>query len=605
VRASTQLRLSSVAIALLALAGSAHVALAQKVELAIGPAPYYVDSPIVVQVTVSDFEESPQPEVRVRPPAGTKLASLGISPSVSSVMQMINGRFESSKTVKFVYRYELTASKPGEYALGPFEARQGSTARKTGQARLNVVAIPNAETQKLELVLPDRPVRVGERVPIELQWWSQSESAGNLFNQRAQMPLLSDIDNVRITDVTVEDPQGSIIIETRAGPKEYPTKAEQRRIGGTLWFVRSVPLILTPVTGGTIAVAPSSLTVDEALRWRRDFFGQRTATQSRRLRTTDIARTLNVLPLPQEGRPESFAGAVGSAFSISVDADRTVVATGDPVKLTITLNGDGTIETASLPPLDRAGLDASQFSVPSSAVAGIVDGRTKRFEVSVRVRDDRVSEIPPIEYSWFDPEAQEYRRTTSQPIALSVREAQVVGAESVVRGTPSSPSENAAETDSATDSDPQQSAITYTLFGADLALEHDTDQLLADDRPGWFSKFLNLLIYAVALVLLAAAAWQTNNNRRDPEQEKHKATLTALVGRVDNANEPMETAKALQALAAQVTLSDQDRTKLGSLLAELETIAYAPENEGKTAAPGQIAEARKFAANLVRSEASS
>lgn len=574
---------------------------AQQVELAVGPAPYYIDTPIVVQVTVSGFQEEPQPEVRVQPPAGTRLISTGISPSVSTMMQVINGRFESTKSVKFVYRYEFTATTPGNYSVGPFIARQGTIERQTGQASLEVMAVPTTDTQKFQLVLPDRPVRVGERVPVELQWWAQSDSAGNLFNQRGRVPLLSDITNVRIVDVPVEDSQGSLVIETSAGAKEYPARAEQRRENGKLWFVRTVPFILIPVADGKISVEPSTLTVDEALRWRRDFFGQRTATQTRRLRAADVHRTLEVLALPEQGRPESFAGAVGSGFSISVDANRTVVATGEPVTLGITLKGDSTLESASLPPLARAGLDASRFSVPTSAVAGLVDGNSKRFEVTVRVRDNRVSEIPPIEYSWFDPEAQEYRRTTSQPIALSVREAEVVGADAVVRGTPSEPV--AANDAKSAENDPTAAhSITYTLTGADLALEHDVRVLLADQRAGWGATFGNLFAYGIGLLCLVFAAWRARQDNIDPKQVQRRAHLQQLLGRVEAATGAKQLAKALQELAANVQLQAPERDTLRTLLAELETIAYAPAGSAESLQPALQTRVRELATALVSRE---
>ena len=71
-----------------------------------------------------------------------------------------------------------------------------------------------------------------------------------------------------------------------------------------------------------------------------------------------------VLPVPSSGRPESFAGAVGSGFSLEATADRSVVRVGDPIELKIKLTGDATMETLSLPRLDsQMGLSVEDFQV--------------------------------------------------------------------------------------------------------------------------------------------------------------------------------------------------------------------------------------------------
>ena len=96
----------------------------------------------------------------------------------------------------------------------------------------------------------------------------------------------------------------------------------------------------------------------------------------------------------------------------------------------------------SLPPLDGPeGLPAALFGVPAGSVAGSVDAQTntKVFTVTIRVRSDEAREIPPIAFSWFDPQAREYRTARSRPIALSVEPTELVGAREVVAAAPAVP----------------------------------------------------------------------------------------------------------------------------------------------------------------------
>ena len=58
------------------------------------------------------------------------------------------------------------------------------------------------------------------------------------------------------------------------------------------------------------------MTVDQAIRWRRDLFGSRVPTQAKKIRALGQARKLRVRDVPTAGRPGSFAGAVGTGFTI-------------------------------------------------------------------------------------------------------------------------------------------------------------------------------------------------------------------------------------------------------------------------------------------------
>ena len=65
---------------------------------------------------------------------------------------------------------------------------------------------------------------------------------------------------------------------------------------------------------------------------RRDNFGFRVPAYQL-FKAEGEHRRLVVRPLPVEGRPPSFENAIGSAFSIDVQASRTVVQVGDPVEV--------------------------------------------------------------------------------------------------------------------------------------------------------------------------------------------------------------------------------------------------------------------------------
>ena len=191
---------------------------------------------------------------------------------------------------------------------------------------------------------------------------------------------------------------------------------------------------MVPLKAGTFDIPSATVNVDEGLRWQSDLFGRRSVTQSRKLRTSSQPVKFRVLSLPTQNRPPSFAGAVGKGFVLEVSADRSVVQAGDPIKLTLKLKGDAEVANASLPVM-TGDLPDTDFRLPSGKVAGkYIDGE-KQFEIVIRVLSDKVSEIPPISYSWFDPDLKSFQTTQSLPIALSVKGAQMISAQDVVRSS--------------------------------------------------------------------------------------------------------------------------------------------------------------------------
>src|SRR5690606_2000862 len=72
-----------------------------------------------------------------------------------------------------------------------------------------------------------------------------------------------------------------------------------------------------------------------------DFFSGRTEVVAKTVRTEEAS--LQVRPLPRDGKPKNFTGLVGD-FQLNADVSKTDLATGDSATLTITLRGQGLVE---------------------------------------------------------------------------------------------------------------------------------------------------------------------------------------------------------------------------------------------------------------------
>ncbi len=568
------MRRHGVPVAALLLLLSPGIVRAQQVRLQGPSGPQYLGAPVELRIIATGFEEKPEPEVSVPSPAHGRLELAAVHPNISSSITVINGVISQSKKVEFVYVYRYLASQTGAHSLGPFTVSQGGTRVHTGTLRVELREVPQSDRVRVALVLPEKPRYVGQRIPIRLEFWLEQDVRKNLHQYTLHAPLFDDAESFRFLDDPTEKLDTEVKIQTAAGELKLPGRVRETTSGGKRYAVVSVERTLVPLRAGRFTLEPTTFIVDEATRWTRDFFGGRRATHVRKLRATDRPRFLEVRSLPARGQPETFAGAVGRGFSLEVTADRSVVQVGDPITLTITLRGEGNLETAALPSLDAEGfLPRSTFRVPSGETPGEYSEGTKSFTVQVRVMSEHVREIPALEYAWFDADEGAYQVTHSQPIALSVRPAEVIGADDVVRVE----EQAVEEVEREVPDDVPASAFPHA--GADLAIELDVEVLSRPSTtPG--GPWLPAGLYTGASLLLAAALWDRRRRNVDPALVRRRRRLERECARIREApalpptDAVAELARALRSILAEIPEATSD--ELDAFLAECDARSYAP-----------------------------
>ena len=568
---------------------------AQQALVQTSQAPYYAGVPIDVQVIVDGFDESPQPNISAPALGNGQLELIGMSPSVSTNMRIINGRVTQWKRVRFGYRYRLLVPDAGKVTLGPFTVVQGAKQTKSQSLALNVETIPSTAAHRIRLVIPNEPVWVGQRVRVRLEWWLAEASANRIASRRAQVPLFDRLDAFRFEDHPPPAEEKTVlIVDTRAGPLELRGNVRDETYQGARYLVVSFERTVIPLKPGTVTIAASTLTVQEAVRFSRNLFGDRVPSHVQRAQAKDQPRELVVQAAPDAGRPPSFSGAVGQGFSISVSADRTVVQAGDPIRLSVTISGDTALETIGLPPLATSGLGPMSFRVPSGDIAGVIEGGAKQFEVAVRVLSDEVQEIPPIEFSWFDPVRGRYDSAHSRPIALSVRGAKIVSATDVVRdptlADPADPNSTApaaqGSNGAATKHDPIANLHTqrpmFSLSGAELAIVTDPETLLRPASLALATVEAQASIYGFSIAVVVLAWLSRRRAHQDPAEVQAKQVARQVRNAIGSADDAAGLARAIRMFSSQTTSSQRGHPELAELNAILQAcdnIAYAPSSE--------------------------
>lgn len=130
---------------------------------------------------------------------------------------------------------------------------------------------------------------------------------------------------------------------------------------------------------------------------------------------------VQVLPFPIEGRPASFIGAIGS-FALSVQMKNPPeVKVGDKITLAIAIKGKtSNWDTVKLSELCCQPGFTGLFKLGDLPPAGQVNGDVKEFSLDIWPLTDAIQDVPPIEFSYFDPEKKGFTVLRSNQIPIRV-----------------------------------------------------------------------------------------------------------------------------------------------------------------------------------------
>jgi hypothetical protein len=424
-------RLTTLAVAALALAiasaaswAAAPAAQAATFSASIDRAAVAPDQPFVYRVTLS---AQGQPE-GFKPPDFKGLRVLG-GPFQQTSFNMVMGGGGTTVENNVTWSYELALppGARGQVTIGAAHVRVGGQELASNAVPLRVGAAAPAPPPQRQQRPPSLFPRglFGNEPDVEQQPVSSSASAAFL---RAVADKRRAFVGEQVT-VTwylyLAEPQSNFQPVTQ--PKsdgfwmeEIPSTNPQGRLaftdqveGGQRYQVAVV------LQRALFPLAPGKLTVTgmEAQVSRADFFGR--AVHPRRLKSEPL--TIEAVALPREGQPAGFpAGNVGQ-FTLDVGVDRTAVAVGDAVTLTMTVRGTGNLRNVVLPALPT--LPGWKGYEPKTSVAvesGAVVQGNKTLEWLIRPEQPGKTTIPALVLATFDPAAKRYVEAPSKPIEIVV-----------------------------------------------------------------------------------------------------------------------------------------------------------------------------------------
>lgn len=341
--------------------------------------------------------------------------SIGPIPAPSDRFEFRSNR--QGQTVSRTWAVPLHPAAVGEFVVPPLELLVDGAPTRTNELRLNVVAdLRGEELGFIEVRPSSRKVVVGQPFALELVFGfdnaiAEQTNYGNLaLSWWGSLPGLLENDappsaGARKLKLSLND-RDSIEVEA-VDP--------QRELRGRKFVTLRLRRSYTPTRTGTIEFPVSFFEFGEVIE-RRDFF--RTERQKGE---TYFARapefTVEVVPLPEAGRPVDYSGAIGKLAASATAQPRDVDA-GESIKLRVEWSGEGNLEFFTAP--DPSRLEAFRdFRVYGKTEEKGFDRRVVVYDLAPL--SSQVRAIPPLPLSVYDPQESRYTSVQTAPIEIRVR----------------------------------------------------------------------------------------------------------------------------------------------------------------------------------------
>jgi BatD DUF11 like domain len=356
-----------------------------------------------------------------RPPNITDFQILS-GPNVSTSMESFNG----NTTVSTSYSYILMAVKVGEFIIGPATIVVNGRRLSTLPFKIKVVKgrpvpqnnaqqnnpnnnIPPLNTSDLSKLLFIRAVvdknnvYDGQQITVSYRLYTR------VGIDDSQPDKLPDLNGFWSEDV--KRPQ-----QVQWSTETY--KGQQYRVADIKQS------ILFPERDGNLTIDPLSMVfIVQRPVVSRDpmdrFFGG--SYQQVKYKAQSVPVTIHVKPLPEEGKPVGFAGAVGK-FTIDAGIDKTEVKTNDAINYKVKITGSGNIKLFKPLmvefPIDFEKYDPKVTDTVTEDINGVSGSRIYNYLLIPRHQGDYT--IEPLKFSYFNPNTGKYITLESQPFHVKV-----------------------------------------------------------------------------------------------------------------------------------------------------------------------------------------
>jgi hypothetical protein len=352
------------------------------------------------------------------PPKITGFKSEGpfINRGNQTSITIVNGKVSQKREISTQVIYYLTPVKKGTFTIGAASIQYNETTYKSAPIKITItdpIQMPTYPGQQnnanfgegIHLVaeLSTKNPYVNEPVTVIYKLYFEPRSTvGNFRNFKA--PKYEDFWSQYIDMKQLTAERGKF------NGKDY-----------SMVVLRKV--ILYPLESGSKVIEPFKIDIDaEVPTGRRDWFGEYEMKVIQKALSTG-RQTITVKPLPINGKPEGYTGAVGK-FDFKVIPSKSTLKAGESLELEVSVSGKGNLKLFTLPkPIVPSALELYEpahnenVQTPVSGMAGKI---SDTYTIIPQFKGKYT--IKPLVFSYYDLASKSYKTITSKEITIDVAE---------------------------------------------------------------------------------------------------------------------------------------------------------------------------------------
>jgi hypothetical protein len=314
------------------------------------------------------------------------------------------------------FTYTITPQHAGQFTIPALADNVGGRRLSTEPLKLTVTQ-PGAQSATgtssdsriafVRLELPKKQVYSGETITADLQLYYRQDT------QLARQPQLTSVpaDGFTVGKIAADNQS-----QTQIGNYIYNVIPAKIALTAT----KAGTLSIGPVTVGLVLLVPSNNRQPDPMF---DPFGMFRRNEQKPVSAATDMLEVKSLPLPEKNQPANFTGAVGD-FTMAATAGPTTVTVGDPITVRVQISGHGALDAVTLPPQD-AWHDFKTYPPTTKLETTDQFGfqGTKTFEQIISPQNADVHELPPLTFSFFNPDDGQYHTLTEPAVPLVVKAA--------------------------------------------------------------------------------------------------------------------------------------------------------------------------------------
>lgn len=345
--------------------------------------------------------------------------TLLFGPKISAETSIINGVVSVSKG----YTYVLQPAAKGKFTIGPSTVEYQGKVYTSSPVTVEVVDTATSSGSQA----PD----ISKLVFVEL---STDKNEAYIYEQIVLSFRFYFQKGLPVADLDYGAPATKNFMEEKLGDQRQYEEIRD----GIVYNVLELRTALFPMVSGELAITQARLKCNLIIQQRReqrdspfdnvfsdaffdDFFGR--GQKRYPVERTTGSITVKVKHLPEQGKPREFNGAVGT-YNMDVSMKTQHVKVGDPITLSMSVYGEGNIQTINEPLLSLNNekdfkLYPAESNTQITNREELIRGR-KVFSKVIEPQKADLKSTPAIVFSFFDPRAGQYRTITKEPIPIVV-----------------------------------------------------------------------------------------------------------------------------------------------------------------------------------------